>query len=105
MQPWRRTDWTLPDWTAQAWRLERNPRLSRQHYAACARHIERFPGELVAVELDTDALLSRRALLHHSRRFSRPHRGNRAGHWATAGIMDVNNQLARLDHIERRNAA
>lgn len=52
--------------------------------AACAGHIERFPHELIAVELDTTALLSLRALLHHSRRFGRPHRGTRIGHWTTA---------------------
>lgn len=105
MQLWRRTDWTLPDWTAQAWTLEHNPRHSRQIDAACVRHIERFPHRLVAVELDTAALLFLHALLHQSRRFGRPHRGNRAGHWTTAAIMDANNQLARLDRIEGRNAA
>lgn len=104
MPPWRRTDWTLPDWTAHAWTLEHNPRHSRQINAACARHIARFPHELVGVELDTAALLSLRALLHHSRRFGRPHRGHRADHWTTAAIMDANNQLALLDRIERRNA-
>lgn len=105
MQPWRRTDWTLPDWTAQAWTLEHNLRHSRQMNAAFARHIERFPHELVAVELDAATLLSLGALLHHSRRFGRPHRGARAGHWTTAAIMDANNQLARLRRIEGRNAA
>lgn len=104
MQPWRRTDWTLPDWTAQAWTLEHNPRHSRQIAAACARHIARFPRELVGIELDTATLLSLRALLHHSRRFGRPHRGTRADHWTTAAIMDANNQIARLARIERRNA-
>lgn len=105
MQPWRRTDWTLPDWIAQAWTLEHNPRHSRQIDAACTRHVARFPCELVTVELDTATLLSLRTLLHHSRRFGRPHRGTRAGHWTTAAIMDANNQLARLDRIKGRNAA
>ena len=105
MPPWRRTDWTLPDWIAQAWTLEQNPRHSRQIDAACARHIARFPHELVGVELDTATLLSLRALLHLSRRFGRPHRGWRASHWTTRAIMDVNNQLARLHRIEGRNAA
>lgn len=105
MQPWRRTDWTLPDWTAQAWTREHNLRHSRQMNAACARHMERFPHDLVRIELDAATLLSLRALLHQSRRFGRPHRGNRAGHWTTAAIRNVNNQLARLDCIERRNAA
>lgn len=105
MQEWRRPDWTLPDWIAQAWTLEHNPRASRQIHAACARHIARFPHELVAVELDTAILLSMRALLHHSRRFGRPHCGNRASHWTTTAIMDVNNQLARLHRIKGRNAA
>ena len=103
MQPWRGTDWTLPEWIAQAWSLEHNPRHSRQINAACARHVERFPGELVAVELDT-AVLSLHALLRHSRRFGRPRRGYRAGHWTTAAIMGANNQLRRLDRIRGRNA-
>ena len=105
MQPWRRTDWTLPEWTADAWTLEHNPRHRRQVNAACDRHIARFPRELVGIELNTDTLLSLAALLHHSRRFGRPHRGWRAGHWTTAAIMDANNQLARLDRIKGRNAA
>lgn len=105
MQPWRRIDWTLPEWTAQAWTLEHIPRHSRQMNAACARHIEHFPHELVVIELDAATLLSLRALLHHSRRFGRPYRGARAGHWTTAAIMDANNQLARLRRIEGRNAA
>lgn len=105
MQPWRRINWTLHDWIAQAWVLEHNPRHSRQMNAACARHIARFPHELVGVELDTDTLLSLRALLHHSRRFGRPHRGWRAAHWSTAAIMEVHNQLARLHRIKGRNAA
>lgn len=105
MQPWRRTDWTLPDWITRAWTLEHNPRHSRQMNAACARHIARFPRELVAVELDAATLLSLRALLQYSRRFGRPHRGNRGDHWTTVAIMDANNQLARLDRIKGRNAA
>ncbi|WP_136651079.1 hypothetical protein [Paracoccus aeridis] len=105
MQPWRRTDWTLRDRTAQAWTLGHKPRHSRQIDAACGRHIARFPHKLVGIELDTAALLSLRALLHHSRRFGRPHRGNRADHWTTRAIMDTNNQLARLDRIKGRNAA
>lgn len=75
-------------------------RHSRQINAACARHNERFPRELIWIERDTMAFLS----LHHSRRFGRPQRGNRAGDWATAAIMDLNNQLARLARIEGRNA-
>ena len=75
MQPWRRTDWTLPDRTDHAWTLEHNPRASPQLDAACARHIERFSHKLVGIELDAASLLSLRALLHHSRRFGRPHRG------------------------------
>ena len=104
MQPWRRIDWTLTDWIARAWSLEHNPRHSRQMNEACARHIARFPRELVGIELDTAMLLSLRTLLHRSRRFGRPHRGNRADHWTTRAIMDTNNQLARLDRIEGRNA-
>lgn len=34
MQPWRQTYWTLLDWTAHVWRLEHNPRHSRQISAA-----------------------------------------------------------------------
>lgn len=101
MQPWRRTDWTLPGCTAHAWRLEHNPRHSRQINAARVRHIERFPRKFVAAELDVVALLSPLVLLHQSRRLAAR---ITAGHWTTAAIMHVTNQLARLRRIERRNA-
>lgn len=105
VQPWRRLEWTLPDWIEHAWKLERTLRCSRQHYDACNRHVLRFPGQLVAVELDKAILLSLRQLIldGHPNRFGRPGRGFRAEDWTTRALMDVNNQLARLDRIERRN--
>ncbi len=44
----------------------------------------------------TAALLSLHKLLHHSRRFGRPHRGNRADHWTSAAIMGVTTSLPAL---------
>lgn len=80
-------------------------RCSRQHYDACNRHVLRLPCHSVAVELDRAVLLSLRQLMldGHPNRFGRPGRGFRAEDWTTRALMDVNNQLARLDRIERRN--
>lgn len=78
---------------------------AQQHYDACKRHVQRFPCHSVAVELDRAVLLSLRQLIlgGHPNRFGRPGRGYRAGDWTTRALMDVNNQLARLDRIEHRN--
>lgn len=106
MQPWRRTDWTLEDWTRHAWYLEHLPRCSQRHYDACTRHVQKFPGDLVAVEPDRALLRSLRDLMRqgHPNRFGRPSRGYRAGHWTTPALVDVQNQLARLDRFAGRNA-
>ncbi len=106
MQPWRRTDWTLVEWIDRAWRLERTPRHSRQVYDACARHIQRLPTDQVAVELDSEVLRSLRSLIltGHPNRFGRPSRGYRSDDWTTPALMAVNNQIARLDRIGRRNS-
>lgn len=106
MQPWRRTEWSLADWIAYAWKLNNTPRHSRQVYDACTRHVQRFPVDLVSVELDRETLQSLRALMaeSHTNRFGRPSRGYRAAHWTTPVWMAVNNQLARLDSATRRNS-
>lgn len=105
MQPWRRLDWTLHEWVDYAWKLHHTPRHSQQVYDACTRHIQRLPGDQVAVKLDRATLLSLRSLMveSHQTRFGRPSCGRRAKHWTTPVWMDVNNQLARLNRISRRN--
>lgn len=103
--PWRRLDWSLADWIVYAREIEAR-RCGRPRNEACTRHVQRFPLDLVAVELDRDTLVALRHLLlnSHSGLFGRPSRGFRAADWTTPVLVAVNNQISRLDRIRGRNA-
>ncbi|MEW5425223.1 hypothetical protein [Amorphus sp. 3PC139-8] len=102
--PWNRTDWSLDEWIAYAWEIERR-RCGRPRDEACTRHVQRFPGHLVSVEIDRATLVALKDLLvrSHPGLFGRPSRGGRANHWTTSVFVDANNQLAKLGRIRGRN--
>lgn len=105
MQPWRRTDWTIDDWVDHACVISR-----RRHGAprteAGKRHVSVFPHAAVPVEIDRATLERLREFILNDRTqmFSRPMRGFREGHWTTQVLVDIHNQLAKLDQITGRNS-
>lgn len=104
-KPWNRLAWSLAEWIDYAGQIE-GRRCGRPRYDACTRHVQRFPGELVAVELDARTLERLAHLIRHSHpsMFGRPNRGARGNHWTTPVFMAAQNQLARLRRIQGRNA-